>query len=198
MLFKNYQIWRPQNARKLLRSSYFLRPRDQTVTTMLLYVSKDKCFISEKVPRVRMQLSHCNRYSYYRQLQQLCFLYWYSIARESDEILFYLWNVHAFKGSSTLNDTVTVPITWRTAPLVFLTGTAMGRMGRISILPVGVTFVIVTVTKSLGVDGPQNVNGYVRVNFLTEWNHSMHQLGYGSGHYALRRNDWRSVWISLY
>ena len=55
------------------------------------------------------------------------------------------------KGLFTLNDSVTV--TWMAAPFIFLTGT-MTYCIPTSILPVSVTFVMVTLTVSFGVYGP--------------------------------------------
>ena len=49
---------------------------------------------------------------------------------------------------------VTVTITLTGAPLIFLTGTVMGRMGCIPVLPINVMFVTVLVTESLGVNRP--------------------------------------------
>ena len=49
---------------------------------------------------------------------------------------------------------VTVTITLTEAPLIFLKGTVMGRMGCIPILPINVLFVTVMVTESLCVNRP--------------------------------------------
>ena len=86
------------------------------------------------------------------------------------QFLYNLFNVRWHVPSSSPSPSPT-NLHWQTewaATLIFVTGTIMGRMGCVSILPVHIMFVTVTVTESLGVYELLNFGRDEPLNFMSD------------------------------